>query len=85
MIDMRSVELAPNRLAPAVLALAEIASFGWGIALLASQRSQHIACMVSVLAGASRKNVGVFRCADEARDWIEARQVQSEEEMALSA
>jgi len=85
MIDMRSLEVNPNRLAPAVLALAEIASFGWGIAILASQRTQHIACMVSVLAGASRRNVGVFRSTDEARDWLETRQEKEDPDLALSA
>lgn len=86
MIDMRAGAFDPNRLAPVVLALAELPSLGWGIALLASQRTHHIACMISVLAGAARKNVGVFRCPDEARDWLEQRQVEADgQNLALSA
>jgi alpha/beta superfamily hydrolase len=75
MIDLRQVEFNRDRLAPIVLALAEIPSFGGSIALLVNQSTHHIACMISVLAGAARKNVGVFRCPDEARDWLQARQV----------
>lgn len=75
MIDLRHLQFNRDRLAPVVLALAEIPSFGGSVALLVSQSTHYIACMISALAGAARKNVGVFRCADEARDWLEAGQV----------
>jgi len=84
LLDMRNVEFKRERLAPIVLALAEIPSFGCSIALLASQKTYHIACMISVLAGASRKNVGVFRSAADANDWLQARQASPAQEISRS-
>jgi len=74
-IDMRGVEFNRDRLATIVLALAEIPTFGCRIALLASQQTYPIARMISVLAGSARKNVGVFQSPDEARTWLQLRQL----------
>jgi hypothetical protein len=74
MIDMRGIELYRDRTAPIILALAECLSLGWPIALLANKSMYGIACMISVLARAPASDIDVFRCPDEASEWLIERQ-----------
>jgi hypothetical protein len=84
-IDIRHAEFSRDHLAPIVLALSEIPSFGCHIALVACQRTYPIATMISVLAGASKKNVGVFRCPNEAQNWLDSKRTSVEATLSQAA
>jgi len=84
-IDIRHAEFSRDHLAPIVLALSEIPAFGCHIALVASQKTYPIATMISVLAGASKRNVGVFRCPDEAQNWLDSKRTNGETALSQAA
>ena len=84
-IDIRNVQFSRDDLAPIVLALSEIPAFGCRIALIASQQTYPIATMISVLAGASKRNVGVFRSPDEAQDWLDSKRTSVEATLSQAA
>lgn len=75
-LDLRGIELCADRLAPLAQALVEGLSSGWPIALLASPSLYGAACGIAVKAGAPRADIEVFRCPDDARDWLNCRQAK---------
>jgi hypothetical protein len=64
--------------------LSAIPAFGWH-ALVVSQKTYPIASMISVLAGSAKRNVGVFRCPEEAQNWLDSKRVGAEMTMSQAA